>query len=86
MYLWNKTTVAIKAHTVFCNVAMFCYEPSTYFLSKKIFYELFSVLLGDSEHNGNLTESVSPVQEWEEYLPTLQSAEKHDKGRYISSN
>ena len=40
------------------------------------------MLLGDSEHDGHLTESVSSVQEWEEYLPALQSVEKHDKGRY----
>ena len=39
------------------------------------------MLLGDSEYDGNLTESVSPVQEWEEYLPAVQSAEKYDKGR-----
>ena len=41
------------------------------------------MLFGDSEHDGHLTESVSSVQEWEEYLPALQSAERHDKGRLV---
>lgn len=76
--LRNQTTLVIGVE--FLQFAI-CHEPSTYFLCKKIFYELFLVLLGDSEHDGNLTESVSTVQKWEEYFPALQSAKKHDKGR-----